>query len=53
MATEDVLYLLRGLGIETNVDFEAVARIGGQISKLINRPNGSRAGRAYLAKLGE
>ncbi|MBP7942893.1 MAG: hydroxymethylglutaryl-CoA lyase [Polynucleobacter sp.] len=53
VATEDVLYLLRGLGIETNVDFEAVARIGGQISKLINRPNGSRAGRAYLAKLGE
>jgi hydroxymethylglutaryl-CoA lyase len=53
VATEDVLYLLHGLGIETNVDFEAVARIGGQISKLINRPNGSRAGRAYLAKLGE
>jgi hydroxymethylglutaryl-CoA lyase len=53
VATEDVLYLLNGLGIETNVNFEAVARIGGQISKLINRPNGSRAGRAYLAKLGE
>ena len=53
VATEDVLYLLNGLGIETGVDFEAVARIGGQISKLINRPNGSRAGRAYLAKLGE
>jgi hydroxymethylglutaryl-CoA lyase len=53
VATEDVLYLLHGLGIETNVDFEAVTRIGGQISKLINRPNGSRAGTAYLAKLGE
>lgn len=53
VATEDVLYLLNGLGIETNVNFEAVARIGGQISKLINRQNGSRAGRAYLAKLGE
>jgi hydroxymethylglutaryl-CoA lyase len=53
VATEDVLYLLNGLGIETNVDFEIVARIGGQISQLINRPNGSRAGRAYLAKLGE
>lgn len=53
VATEDVLYLLNGLGIETGVDFEAVARIGGHISKLINRPNGSRAGRAYLAKLGQ
>lgn len=53
VATEDVLYLLNGLGIETNIDFEAVARIGEQISRLINRPNGSKAGRAFLAKLGE
>jgi hydroxymethylglutaryl-CoA lyase len=50
VATEDVLYLLHGLGIETGVDLDAVAEIGGWISDLLNRPNAARAGRAMLAK---
>jgi hydroxymethylglutaryl-CoA lyase len=50
VATEDVLYLLHGLGIETGVDLDAVAEIGGWISNLLNRPNAARAGRAMLAK---
>ena len=50
VATEDVLYLLAGLGIETGIDFELVARSGNYISNILNRPNGSRAGRAFLAK---
>jgi hydroxymethylglutaryl-CoA lyase len=53
VATEDVLYLLHGLGIETGVDFAAVARIGAWISGQLSRANASRAGRAYLAKLGD
>ncbi|OIQ94519.1 hydroxymethylglutaryl-CoA lyase YngG [mine drainage metagenome] len=49
VATEDVLHLLHGLGIETGVDALKVARAGGWISERLNRPNGSRAGRALLA----
>lgn len=50
VATEDVLYLLQGLGIETGVNFDAVAKTGNWISARIGRPNGARAGRAWLAK---
>ena len=53
VATEDVLYLLHGLGIETGVDFAAVAEAGGWISAGLGRVNASRAGRAYLAKTGD
>jgi hydroxymethylglutaryl-CoA lyase len=50
VATEDVLYLMQGLGIETGIDFEQVVRAGDFISQAIGRPNGSRAARAWLAK---
>lgn len=49
VATEDVVYLLTGLGIETGVKFEEVARVGAFITQAINRPNHSRAGKAFLA----
>ncbi|WP_116139627.1 hydroxymethylglutaryl-CoA lyase [Trinickia diaoshuihuensis] len=50
VATEDVLYLMNGLGIETGIDLDAVVGIGDFISKAIGRANVSRAGRALLAK---
>jgi hydroxymethylglutaryl-CoA lyase len=50
VATEDVLHLLQGLGIETGVDLTAVAETGAWISAELGRPNGSRAGRALLAR---
>ncbi|HXP95795.1 MAG TPA: hydroxymethylglutaryl-CoA lyase [Telmatospirillum sp.] len=50
VATEDVLYLLHGLGIETGVDLCAVAEAGAWISDHLGRPNASRAGRALAAK---
>ena len=50
VATEDVLYMLRGLDIETGVDFDAVVDIGQWISGHLNRPGGSRAGNAITAK---
>ncbi len=50
VATEDVLYLLHGLGIETGVDLRAVVEAGDFITRAINRPNNSRAGKALLAK---
>lgn len=51
VATEDVLYLLQGLGIETGIDLDAVVRTGDFISKAIGRTNASRVGRAMLAKM--
>jgi hydroxymethylglutaryl-CoA lyase len=50
VATEDVLYLMNGLGIETGIDLDAVVAIGDFISSSIGRQNASRAGRALLAK---
>ena len=50
VATEDVLYLMNGLGIETGIDLDAVVSIGDFISKAIGRTNASRVGRALLAK---
>ena len=50
VATEDVLYLLHGLGIETGVDLRAVVEAGDFITRAIGRPNNSRAGKALLAK---
>ncbi|MDD2886082.1 MAG: hydroxymethylglutaryl-CoA lyase, partial [Dechloromonas sp.] len=49
VATEDVVYLLQGLGIETGIDLTKLAAIGDWISRAINRPNGAKAGRALCA----
>ena len=51
VATEDVLYLLHGMGIETGIDLNAVVATGDFISRAIGRENGSRAGKALLAKM--
>jgi isopropylmalate/homocitrate/citramalate synthase len=53
VATEDVLYLLHGLGIETGVDPERIAATGCWISDLLGRPNASKAGRALTARAGQ
>jgi hydroxymethylglutaryl-CoA lyase len=50
VATEDVLYLLHGLGLETGIDLDEVVSIGEFICQAIGRPNASKAGRAVLAK---
>lgn len=51
VATEDVVYLLDGLGIETGVDLAKLAVVGDWISHAINRPNGAKAGRALCARI--
>lgn len=51
VATEDVLYLMAGLGIETGVDLDAVVHAGDFISQALGKSNGARAGRALLARL--
>jgi len=50
VATEDVLYLLHGLGIETGVDLDKVVETGAWISAFLKREPGSKAGRAIAAK---
>ena len=50
VATEDVVYLLDGLGIDTGIDLAKLAAIGHWISRAIDRPNGAKAGRALCAK---
>jgi hydroxymethylglutaryl-CoA lyase len=50
VATEDVLYLLRGLGIETGIDLDQVVAIGQWISGILNRKAFARAGNALAAK---
>lgn len=50
VATEDVLYMLEGLGFQAGVDFAAVAEAGAYITSQLGRPNRSKAGTAWLAK---
>jgi hydroxymethylglutaryl-CoA lyase len=50
VATEDVVYMLDGLGIETGLDLPALIRAGNLISATLNRPNGSRAAAALDVK---
>ena len=50
VATEDVVYLLKGLGIETGIDLDKLVDTGLWISSVLNRTSSSRAGRAIAAK---
>jgi len=51
VATEDVIYMLDGLGIETGVDLEKLFRAGQFICKALGREPASRVARALAAKL--
>ncbi|SEL43101.1 hydroxymethylglutaryl-CoA lyase [Halomonas daqiaonensis] len=50
VASEDVVYLLDGLGIETGIDLDKLAAIGTWITQTIGRPNRSKVGVALAAK---
>jgi hydroxymethylglutaryl-CoA lyase len=50
VATEDVVYLLHGMGIDTGIDLDALVDAGAWISEQLGRPTGSRVARALLAK---
>ncbi|MDA8110632.1 MAG: hydroxymethylglutaryl-CoA lyase [Betaproteobacteria bacterium] len=50
VATEDVLYMLNGLGIETGVDLARVAEIGRWICGVLGRESTSKAGKALQAR---
>ena len=50
VATEDVVFLLDGLGIETGIDLHALVDAGAYISGVLGRAPVSRAGKALLAR---
>ncbi|WP_019216337.1 hydroxymethylglutaryl-CoA lyase [Legionella tunisiensis] len=49
VATEDVLYLMHGLGIETGVDIFKIVAAGDKICKLLGKKNQSKVANALLA----
>jgi hydroxymethylglutaryl-CoA lyase len=51
VATEDVLYLLAGLGIDTGIDLAKVVATGQWISGILGRKAFARAGNAMAAKM--
>ena len=51
VATEDVLYLLAGLGIDTGIDLARVVATGQWVSGILGRKAFARAGNAIAAKL--
>lgn len=51
VATEDVVYLLQGLGIDTGLNMHKLVQTGAWISGSIGKPYTSRAGRAVWNKL--
>jgi hydroxymethylglutaryl-CoA lyase len=50
VASEDVVYLLNGLGIETGIDLEALSATGTWITQAIGRPNRSKVGVALATR---
>jgi hydroxymethylglutaryl-CoA lyase len=50
VATEDVVFMLNGLGIETGIDLDRLVDAGAFISGVIGRPPVSRVARALLTK---
>lgn len=49
VATEDVVYLLQGLGIHTGIELDKLIEAGARICQVLGRDNGSRVARARLA----
>ena len=50
VATEDVLYMFAGMGLETGVDFDAVAAAGRFICDALGRPPASKVAQALAGK---
>jgi hydroxymethylglutaryl-CoA lyase len=49
VASEDVVYMLHGMGIATGVDLERLSETGRWLARLLGRETGSKAGKAMGA----
>ncbi len=47
IATEDVVYMLEGMGIETGIDLKKLIQTGQWISQKLNKSNNSHVGKAH------
>lgn len=50
VATEDVLYMLTGMGIKTGIDMNAILRASNFICSALKRETSSKVGKALLTK---
>lgn len=50
VASEDLVYMLQGMGIETGIDLQALAEAGDYISSSLGRPSRSRVAQALNGK---
>ena len=46
LATEDLVYMLHGMGIETGIDLDALIKAGNTISQALGRVSGAKVARA-------
>ena len=49
VATEDVVYMLDGMGISTGIDLEKLAAAGRDVMQVLGRPSASKAATALAA----
>ncbi|MBE2292705.1 MAG: hydroxymethylglutaryl-CoA lyase [Xanthomonadaceae bacterium] len=49
VASEDLVYMLHGMGIDTGIDLEALAETGRWLAARLGRETGSKVGRALAA----
>ena len=52
VATEDVVYMLHGMGIETGVDLDELVRASNFIANVLGRPNMSKVATALGGDVG-
>ncbi|MFM7283542.1 MAG: hydroxymethylglutaryl-CoA lyase [Betaproteobacteria bacterium] len=50
VATEEIVYLMHGMGIETGIDLTRLATAGAEISRVLGRASQSKAGTAWLTQ---
>ncbi len=50
VATEDLVYMLHGMGVATSIDLDKLIDAGQFISDFLGRPTNSRAGKALFTK---
>ena len=50
VATEDLVYMLHGMGLQTGIDIFKLTQAGSFICDVLKRPSSSKAGTAILAK---
>jgi hydroxymethylglutaryl-CoA lyase len=49
VATEDVVYMLHGMGMDTGIDLDALSATGRWLAQLLGRDSGSKVNRAMFA----